>query len=89
MSKDIDNTINRKFENEFEKSSKFIKDNLIVYSEENESCEFFELMKKGYKEMSKINLEITGYSNSSQKSLKYQYDDINEYEKWLCGVWYF
>ncbi len=70
MSEKIDNTINRKFENEFEKSSKFIKDNLIVYSEENESCEFFELMKKGYKEMSKINLEITGYSNSSQKSLK-------------------
>ena len=41
MSEKIDNTINRKFENEFEKSSKFIKDNLIVYSEENESCEFF------------------------------------------------
>ena len=89
MSEKIDNTINRKFENEFEKSSKFIKDSLIVYSEENEASEFFELMRNGYKEMSKINLEITGYSNSSQKSLKYKFDNINEYEKWLCGVWYF
>ena len=86
MSEKIDNTINRKFENEFEKSSKFIKDSLIVYSEENEASEFFELMRNGYKEMSKINLEITGYSNSSQKSLKYKFDNINEYEKWLCGV---
>ena len=89
MSKNIDNIIIRKFKDDFEKSSKFIKDSLIVYSEENEASEFFELMKNGYKEMSKINLEITGYSNSSQKSIKYQYDDINEYEKWLCGVWYF
>ena len=89
MSKKIDNIIIRKFKNDFEKSSKFIKDSLIVYSEENEASEFFELMRNGYKEMSKINLEITGYSNSSQKSLKYKFDDINEYEKWLCGVWYF
>ena len=48
--------------------------------------EAFELMKNGYKEMSKINLEIAGCGSSSQKSLKYKLDDINEYEKWLCGV---
>ena len=89
MSEKIDNTIIRKFKNDFEKSSKFIKDNLIVYSEENEASEFFQLMKNGYKEMSKINLELSYDSNSSQKSLKYKLDDINEYEKWLCGVWYF
>ena len=35
MSKKIDNTIICKFKNDFEKSSKFIKDSLIVYSEEN------------------------------------------------------
>ena len=29
---------------------------------------------------------LAGCGSSSQKSLKYQYDDINEYEKWLCGV---
>ena len=79
MSKKIDNTIIFKFKNDLKKSSKFIK----------ESCEFFELMKNGYKEMSKINLEIAGCGSSSQKSLKYKFDDINEYEKWLCGVWYF
>ena len=47
---------------------------------------FFELMKNGYKEMSKINLELSYDANSSQRSLKYKFDDINEYEKWLCGV---
>ena len=89
MSKKIDNIIIRKFQNDYEKSSKIIKDRLIVYSEENEANEFFELMKNGYKEMSKINLELSYYANSSQKSLKYKFDNINEYEKWLCGVWYF
>lgn len=43
-------------------------------------------MKNGYKEMSKINLELSYDTHSSQKSLKYKFDDINEYEKWLCGV---
>ena len=86
MSKKIDNIIIRKFKNDFEKNSKFIKDSLIVYSEENEASEFFELMRNGYKEMSKINLELAYDTNSSQKSLKYKFDDINEYEKWLCGV---
>ena len=43
-------------------------------------------MKNGYIEMSKINLEIIQEFNPSQKSLKYRFDDINEYEKWLCGV---
>ena len=56
------------------------------YSEENEASKFFELMKNGYKEMSKINLELSYDANSSQRSLKYKFDDINEYEKWLCGV---
>ena len=89
MSKNIDKIIISKFKDDFEKSSKFIKDSLIVYSEENEASEFFELMKNGYKEMSKINLELSYDTHSSQKSLKYKFDDINEYEKWLCGVWYF
>ena len=39
MSKNIDNIIIRKFKDDFEKSSKFIKDSLIVYSEENEASE--------------------------------------------------
>lgn len=89
MSKKIENLIISKFKSNFEKSSKFINDNLIVYSEDNESHEFFELMKSGYKDMAKINLELSYDINPSQKSLKYKFDDINEYEKWLCGVWYF
>ena len=43
-------------------------------------------MKNGYKEMANINLELARDVNPSRKSLKYKFDDINEYEKWLCGV---
>lgn len=86
MSKKIDNTIIRKTKDNSKKNSKFIVDSLIVYSEERESEDFFELMKKGYKEMAKINLGLSYDINPSQKSLKYKFDDINEYEKWLCGV---
>ncbi|EOR25222.1 hypothetical protein A500_10805 [Clostridium sartagoforme AAU1] len=42
--------------------------------------EFIELMKAGYKEMSKINLEL------SQLPFECEIADINEYENWLCGV---
>lgn len=86
MSKGIDNIVIREIKGKFEKSSKFIKESLIVYNEEKESKEFFELMIDGYKQMSKINLELSYDTNLSQKSLEYQFDDINEYEKWLCGV---
>lgn len=86
MSKEIDSIKIRKINVDFSKSSKFIKESLIIYSEDNESQEFFELMKKGYKEMAKINLELARDTCPSRKSLKYKFDDINEYEKWLCGV---
>ena len=43
-------------------------------------------MKNGYIEMSKINLEISELFESSPESLHYEFDNINEYEKWLCGV---
>ena len=89
MSEKVDNIKNIKYKNDFKKNRKFIKDNLIVYSEDYKAFEFFELIKNGYIEMSKINLEIIQEFNPSQKSLKYRFDDINEYEKWLCGVWYF
>ena len=86
MSKDISSTKVRKINVDFSKSSKFIKESLIIYSEDKESKEFFELMKNGYKEMDNINLELARDVNPSRKSLKYKFDDINEYEKWLCGV---
>ena len=86
MSKDISSTKVRKINVDFSKSSKFIMESLIIYSEDKESKEFFELMKNGYKEMANINLELARDVNPSRKSLKYKFDDINEYEKWLCGV---
>ena len=77
---------NNKNKLEFKKNRKFIGEDLIRYNEDKNNMEFYELMKNGYKEMSKINLELAYDANSSQKSLKYKFDDINEYEKWLCGV---
>ena len=65
------------------KNSQFIDYNLIEYNEDKLDLEFLELMKEGYKEMSKINLEL------SQLPFECEIADINEYENWLCGVWYF
>ena len=48
--------------------------------------EFYELMKNGYIEMANINLEISQLFESSPETLQYEFDSINEYEKWLCGV---
>ncbi|MDZ4906946.1 MULTISPECIES: hypothetical protein [Clostridium] len=62
------------------KNSQFIDYNLIEYNEDQLDLEFSELMKEGYKEMSKINLEL------SQLPFECEIADINEYENWLCGV---
>jgi CopG family transcriptional regulator / antitoxin EndoAI len=60
--------------------SQFIDNNLIQCREDRFNIEFFEKMKEGYKEMSKINLEL------SQLSFEEEIANINEYENWLCGV---
>jgi CopG family transcriptional regulator / antitoxin EndoAI len=60
--------------------NKFRKNNIIEYKENNFDIEFLEMMKEGYKEMSKINLEF------SQLPFETDFADINEYENWLCGV---
>jgi len=60
--------------------SQFIDNSLIQCREDRFNIEFFEKMKEGYKEMSKINLEL------SQLSFEEEIANINEYENWLCGV---
>ena len=60
--------------------SQFIDNNLIQYNEDTFNIEFFEIMKEGYKEMSKINLEL------SELFFEEEIANINEYENWLCGV---
>ena len=50
------------------------------------SGEFLELMRMGYEEMSQINLELSGAIDFSKGNVQYKFDDICEYEKWLCGV---
>lgn len=85
MSKKTENLLSLKIKDDFKKSSKFIKESLIIYSEEKESNEFFELMKNGYMEMAKINLDLS-CDMAPTNTLKYKFDDISEYEKWLCGV---
>ena len=42
--------------------SQFIDNNLIQCNEDKFNIEFFEIMKEGYKEMSKINLTIASES---------------------------
>ncbi len=43
-------------------------------------------MRIGYEEMSQINLELSGAIDFSKGNVQYKFDDICEYEKWLCGV---
>lgn len=83
MSKKVKNMHFIKNVVKIKKKSQFIDPNLIEYNENQFNMEFIELMKAGYKEMSKINLEL------SQLPFECEIADINEYENWLCGVWYF
>ena len=86
MSKLFTNKLNNKNILEFKKNRKFIEKDLIIYKEDENNIEFYELMKNGYIEMSKINLEIAQLFESSPENLHCKFDRINEYEKWLCGV---
>jgi CopG family transcriptional regulator / antitoxin EndoAI len=62
------------------KNSQFIECSLIEYKEDQLNMDVFEMMKEGYKEMAKINLEL------SQLPFECENADIDEYENWLCGV---
>ena len=77
---------NNKSKLEFKKNRKFIGEDLIRYNEDKNNMEFYELMKNGYIEMANINLENSQLFESSPETLQYEFDSINEYEKWLCGV---
>ena len=59
---------------------------LREYDEKKYEGEFLELMRIGYEEMSDINLELSKAIDFSKGNVQYKFDDICEYEKWLCGV---
>lgn len=63
------------------KSSRVKDKSLIQCIDEDISADFEEIMKKGYIEMARINLEY------SMVGSEYMLDDVNEYEAWICGVW--
>lgn len=64
-----------------EKNSKLFKEEIILYKEEVVNAEFVSMMKQGYIEMSEINLEIAQENEG-------EFADVNDYETWLCGVWF-
>lgn len=86
MSKKVEFQLFNKKNNDYKKNSKYIGGDLIVYSKEGYEGQFCELMRKGYEEMAQINLELSLDINLSKDLNKYNFDDINEYEKWLFGV---
>lgn len=65
------------------KNSQFIDYSIIEYSEEKINEDILNFMKKGYLEMAEINLEFSRIPFECESA------NINEYENWLCGVWYF
>ena len=65
------------------KKSQFIRCSLIEYNKDQLNMDVFEVMKEGYQEMANINLELSELYFESENVV------IDEYENWLCGVWYF
>lgn len=65
---------------EYEKSSQLFAYNLIEYTIDNSDERYIRAMNDGYKFMADINLEL------SEQPYEQEFADINEYEKWLCGV---
>jgi len=63
-----------------------IKNGTLLYGEliqyNKEKNKFFKSMKNGYIEMGKINLQLASDNES-------ELVEINNYETWLCGVWFF
>lgn len=82
MSKiDLNRIKNLKINNKKITKSSRVKDkSLIQCIDEDISADFEEIMKKGYIEMARINLEY------SMVGSEYMLDDVNEYEAWICGV---
>ena len=67
----------------YEKINQFNDYNTIEYMDEEVNIEVLQIMKEGYEAMGEINLELAELPFESGIA------DINEYENWLCGVWYF
>ena len=68
----------KKIKSEKRKSSTILYGELIQYNKENYN-KFFRLMKNGYIEMGKINLQLASDNEG-------ELVEINTYETWLCGV---
>ena len=83
MSKKVENLRFVKKIVKIKKNSQFIDYSIIEYSEEKINEDILKFMKKGYLEMAEINLEFSRIPFECESA------NINEYENWLCGVWYF
>jgi len=83
MSKKVNNIRFSKKVAKIKKNSQFLDYSLIEYNEGQLNMDIFKVMKEGYEEMAKINLEL------SQLPFECENANIDEYENWLCGVWYF
>lgn len=80
MSKKVNNIRFSKKVAKIKKNSQFLDYSLIEYNEDQLNIDIFKVMKEGYEEMAKINLEL------SQLPFECENANIDEYENWLCGV---
>lgn len=79
MSFGWENNILKTCQQKNQKNSKLFQEEIILYTEEANNAEFVMGMKKGYIEMSEINLEIAQENEG-------EFAEVNDYEIWLCGV---
>jgi Predicted transcriptional regulators containing the CopG/Arc/MetJ DNA-binding domain and a metal-binding domain len=77
LSETLSNEFNKTLKEDNKKKSQFIQDAIILYIEERNKLKLVENMKKGYIEMSAINLEI------SEMGCTDEIRNLEEYEVWL------
>lgn len=73
LSEKLYNELNKTLETENEKKGDYIGESLVLYMEEKKNS-ILEQMKKGYKEMGEINLELSecGFDNYEIELEKYE-----------------
>ncbi|WP_125153998.1 CopG family ribbon-helix-helix protein [Clostridium rectalis] len=74
LSETLNNEFNKALKEDSKKRSEFIREVIILYIEEKKRLKELEQMKKGYMEMSKINLEIAeiGFANDIKELKEYE-----------------
>ncbi|WP_163193760.1 CopG family transcriptional regulator [Clostridium thermarum] len=77
LSETLNRELKGKIEEKGKKNSQFIRDAIILYIEERKKTEYIERMKKGYMEMTDVNVEL------AEMGCADDFKNLQDYEVWL------